>query len=116
MEQIVEFIAAYWKAAFEIMLLAAIIYYLLLLFRGTRGAAVFSGLVIALLVVWGLTHIFELDVINWILGRVLAFLAVAVLIIFQPELRRGLAQIGSRQLFSNTRQRVELIDVLVETA
>jgi diadenylate cyclase len=116
MELIRQFVSNYWRAAFEIVLLAAVIYYLLLLFRGTRGAAVFTGFVIALLVITGLTRIFELDVINWILSRVLAFLAIAVLVIFQPELRRALAQLGSRQLFSSMKQRHELIDVLVETA
>lgn len=114
--QVPELIVTYWKAAFEIVLLAAIIYYFLLLFRGTRGAAVFTGLVVALLAVMGLTRMFELDVMNWILSRVLAFLAIAVLIIFQPELRRALAQIGSQQFFTSSKQRGELIDILVETA
>jgi diadenylate cyclase len=116
MQQVSAYIAAYWKAVFEIGLLAAVIYYFLLLFRGTRGAAVFTGFVIALLVVSGLTRIFELDVMNWILSRVLAFLAIAVLVIFQPELRRALAQIGSQQFFSSSQQRGQLIDELVESA
>ena len=116
MERIIEFIAQYWRGAFEIVLLAAVIYYFLLLFRGTRGAAVFTGFVIALLVVTGLTRIFELDVMNWILSRVLAFMAIAVLVIFQPELRRAFAQLGSQQFFSSMHQRGQLIDVLVETA
>ena len=116
MERILEFSSVYWRAAIEIVLLSAVIYYFLLLFRGTRGAAVFSGLVIALLVVTGLTHIFELDVMNWILSRVLGFLAIAVLVIFQPELRRALAQIGSQSFFSSSQQRTEVIDVLAETA
>ena len=116
MEHVLEFIAVYWRAAIEIVLLSAVIYYFLLLFRGTRGAAVFSGLVIALLVVTGFTHVFELDVMSWILSRVLGFLAIAVLVIFQPELRRALAQIGSQSFFSSSQQRTEVIDVLVETA
>jgi diadenylate cyclase len=116
MQNFWEIFGTYWKAAFEILLLAAIIYYFLLLFRGTRGAAVFTGFVIVLLVVIGLTRIFELDVMNWILSRVLAFLAIAVLVIFQPELRRALAQLGSQQFFGNSRERGQLIDVLVETA
>lgn len=116
MQIVIEFIASYWKAAFEIALLTAIIYYFLLLFRGTRGAAVFTGFIIALLMVIGLTHLFELDVMNAILGRVLPFLAIAVLVIFQPELRRALAQIGSQPFFSSSAQRGELIDVLVETS
>jgi diadenylate cyclase len=109
-------LTAPWKAELEILLLAAVIYYFLLLFRGTRGAAVFTGFVIALLVLTGMTRIFELDVINWILSRVLGFLAIAVLVIFQPELRRALAQLGSQQLFGSQKERGELIDVLVETS
>jgi diadenylate cyclase len=116
MQRVIEFIADNWKAGFEILLLAAVIYYFLLLFRGTRGAAVFTGFVIVLLGVIGLTQVFQLDVMSWILGRFLAFLAIAVLVIFQPELRRALAQLGSQQFFGNPKQRGELIDVLVETA
>jgi diadenylate cyclase len=116
MERIIEFTRDNWKTGFEILLLAAVIYYFLLLFRGTRGAAVFTGFIIVLLGVIGLTQIFQLDVMSWILGRFLAFLAIAVLVIFQPELRRALAQVGSQQIFGNPWQRGELIDVLVETA
>jgi len=116
MEQIQEFIGNYWKAGLEILLLAAVIYYFLLLFRGTRGAAILTGFVIALLAITGITQLFQLDVVNWILSRFLALLAVAILVIFQPELRRALAQLGSQTPFSSTRLRSELIDVLVETA
>ena len=116
MERILEFIFAYWKTVFEIALLASFIYYMFLLFRGTRGASVLTGFIIVLLVIVGLTQLFQLDVISWILGRFFTFLAIAVLVIFQPELRRALAEVGSRQLFSSPKQRGEMIDVLVETA
>lgn len=116
MTHILKILVSPWRAELEILLLAAVIYYFLLLFRGTRGAAVFTGFVIALLLLTGLTRIFELNVINWILSRMLAFLAIAVLVIFQPELRRALAQLGSQQFFGSQQQRGELIDVLVETA
>jgi diadenylate cyclase len=116
MESIREFITAYWKPVFEIALLAAFFYYMFSLFRGTRGAAVLTGFVIVLLSIVGVTQVFQLDVISWILSRFLTFLAIAVLVIFQPELRRALAELGSRQLFTGSTQRGELIDVLVETA
>src|SRR5258707_391183 len=116
MDFILDFIATYWKPVFEIGLLAAFFYYMFMLFRGTRGAAVLTGFIIVLLFIVGVTQIFQLDVISWILSRFLAFLAIAVLVIFQPELRRALAQIGSQPFFSSSRQRGELIDVLVETA
>ena len=43
MQHVIELIVIQWKAVFEILLLTAIIYYFLLLFRGTRGAAVLDG-------------------------------------------------------------------------
>ena len=116
MDFIIDFIVVYWKPVFEIALLGAFFYYILLLFRGTRGAAVLTGFVIVLLGITGVTQIFQLDVINWILSRFLTFLALAVLVIFQPELRRALADLGSRQFFTGSKQRGEMIDVLVETA
>src|SRR5437899_2855252 len=114
MDLIIDFILAYWKPVFEILLLAAVIYYLLLLFRGTRGAAVFWGFLFFFLAIVLLSRLFQLDVIDWILGRVLQFMAIALLVIFQPELRRALAQLGSQQLFGSSQQRGEVIDVLVE--
>jgi diadenylate cyclase len=116
MKPVLEFIGAHWKAGIEILLLAAIIYYFLLLFRGTRGAAVFSGFIIVMLAMAAVTQWFHLDVINWIMGRFLTFLALAVIVIFQPELRRALAQVGRRNPFATSQQRAELIDVIVETA
>jgi diadenylate cyclase len=116
MELILDFIAAYWKPVFEIGLLAAFFYYMFMLFRGTRGAAVLTGFLIVLLGIIAVTQLFQLDVISWILSRFLAFLAIAVLVIFQPELRRALAELGSRQFFTSPKQRGEMIDVLVETA
>jgi diadenylate cyclase len=116
MDFILDFIAAYWKPVFEIALLAVFFYYMFLLFRGTRGAAVLTGFIIVLLGIVGVTQIFQLDVINWILSRFFTFLAIAVLVIFQPELRRALAEVGSRQFFWSPKQRGQMIDVLVETA
>ncbi len=116
MDRVLDFITANWKSGFEILLLTAVIYYLLVLVRGTRGAAVLTGFVTALVAIVAVTHIFQLEVINWILSRVLALLAVAALVIFQPELRKALAQLGSQQFFGSGSQSGQLIDVLVETA
>jgi len=116
MELVWDFIAVYWKPVFEIGLLTAFFYYMFMLFRGTRGAAVLTGFVIVLLWIVGVTQIFQLDVISWILSRFFTFLAIAVLVIFQPELRRALAEVGSRQFFTSPKQRGEMIEVLVETA
>ncbi|MEO6035700.1 MAG: diadenylate cyclase, partial [Verrucomicrobiota bacterium] len=52
----------------------------------------------------------------WLLRSFVAFSAIAVLIIFQPELRRMLAELGNQPLFNTTREQRENIEVIVQTA
>lgn len=111
-----EFIATHWRSGLEILLLTAVIYYLLTLFRGTRGAAVLTGFLTALIAIALVTQVFQLEVLSWILSRALALLAVAALVIFQPELRRALAQLGSQPLFGSGARPGEVINVLVDAA
>jgi diadenylate cyclase len=88
-----------WNGIFEILVLAIAIYYILLFISGTRGAQVLSGLVVLLVSLIGVTYLFKLDALSWLLQRFSAFLAVALLVIFQPEIRRALAELGTRQIF-----------------
>lgn len=86
---------------FQIAFLAIGIYYLLRSFRGTRSAQVFLGLVTLLASMIFLTHLFSLDVLSWMLRTLSVYLAVAVVVIFQPEIRRALADLGRRPLFTS---------------
>lgn len=88
-----------WNGVFEILVLAVLIYYVLLFISGTRGAQVLSGLVVLVVALMSFTYIFRLDTLGWILQRLSALLAVAMLVIFQPEIRRALAELGTRQFF-----------------
>ncbi|MCO5068501.1 MAG: diadenylate cyclase CdaA [Kiritimatiellae bacterium] len=85
----------------EIAVLAVAIYYILSLFRGTRGAQVLSGLAILYAALLSLTYFFEFDALHWLLQRFTVYLSVALLIIFQPEIRRALAELGPRHLLTN---------------
>jgi diadenylate cyclase len=111
---IIDFFLNYWNAAIEILLLAIAIYYGYLYFRGTRGAKVLTGLAILFITLTLVSQILNLTVISWLLRSLTAFLAIALVVIFQPELRRALAELGSSQLFSSTTQKKETIDVLTE--
>jgi diadenylate cyclase len=77
----------------DIVATSVLIYYVLLLIRGTRAVQIITGLVV-LATLLGLAELLHL----YLLGAILQFLvlgaAVAVPIIFQPELRRALEQIG----------------------
>ena len=71
-----------------------------------------TGLAVSFLTVWLLAQFFQLQVIGWLLGYLSAFLVFALLIIFQPELRRGLAALGTNRLFGGATQSHETIEVL----
>jgi diadenylate cyclase len=94
-----EFIADHWRDAIEILLLATCIYQIYRAFRATRGAQILVGLGTVLIVLTLLSTVFKFEVIQWIITRAAAVLALALIVIFQPELRTGLARLGSNRLF-----------------
>lgn len=99
----------------EIFVLAVGIYYVASFVRGTRGAAIFMGSVVLLLSLGLLSIILDLQVLRWLLGIFSPFFAVSVIVIFQPEIRRMLAQLGNLQLFYTTHEQRENIEVIVQT-
>src|SRR2546427_9008526 len=80
-----------WRSLAEVLLLWVAIYYGYLYFRGTRGAKVLTGLAIVFLTLTLISTLLNLVVIGWIVRSFSVFLAIALVVIFQPELRRGLA-------------------------
>jgi diadenylate cyclase len=107
---------AAWRPALEIVILTVGIYYCLNFIRGTRGAPVVYGFVLLLLAFSIVTSALKLQVLTWILHTFFAFSAVAVLVIFQPELRRILAELGNHPLLNTAREQRENIEVIVKTA
>lgn len=98
----------------QVAVLACIFYYLLAFFKGTRGAQVLAGFGVVFAVLIVLTQLFNLDVLNWILRNLSVFLGVAIIVIFQPEIRRALAELGRQPVFSVTVERRTVIDHVVE--
>lgn len=99
----------------ELAALTGVIYLSLLYLRGTRAAPVLLGIVIITLVGYFLAQLFGLEVFEWLLEKVPALLALGILIIFQPELRRVLADIGSnpRRLLRTEENVEETIEALI---
>ena len=104
-----------WRPALEILILTVGIYYGTRFVRGTRGWPVVIGFVITLLALTFLTTALQLEVLRWLLGGVFAWSAVAVLVIFQPELRRMLAELGNLPLFISAHEQRENIEVVIQT-
>jgi diadenylate cyclase len=109
-----DFLTTHWRDGVEILILAALAYHGYLFFRATRGARILTGLLILLLSLALISLLLELEVITWLLQRVSVFLAIAMVVLFQPELRRVLAELGSSRLFSFNRPDPEALDLLME--
>lgn len=101
MQAALDFIIQHWRHGLEILLLWFIIYQSYRYFRATRGARIFTGLVGGWIALTLLSGLLDLNVIGWILEKIAVFLAVALVVIFQPELRRALAELGSHSWFSS---------------
>ena len=78
----------------DILIVAFLIYELLMLTRETRASAVLKGLVMLVLASW-VSDLLGLTALNWVLLNVVNNGAVVLVILFQPELRKALEQIGS---------------------
>lgn len=100
----------------EILVLSVAFYYILLFIHGTRGAQVLSGLAILLVSLVLLTFFFELNTLNWILQRATVYIVFGLLVIFQPEIRRALAELGRRHIFGDVAIEQSGVDNLVKAA
>ena len=93
-----------WKPLVEILILWFFVYHVLLFFVGTRAFQVLRGII----VIFAAFFVFQklgLVVLDWLLVKMFAVSVIAVLIIFHPEIRQGLARLGQRHLFGTTLRR-----------
>lgn len=104
-----------WQPGAEILILAVLIYFVFKFVRGTRGWPVVIGFVVVLLALTLTTTIFHLKVLRWMLGSASVFIAGGALVIFQPELRRMLAELGNLPLFATTSEQREAIEIIIRT-
>jgi diadenylate cyclase len=82
-----------WGELIDVALVAFILYYLLRLLRGTQGTQILVGLVL-LAVVGVLATQLNLVLLSWLFKNAGFFILIAVIVMFQPELRRALDQLG----------------------
>jgi diadenylate cyclase len=109
-----------WRDALDIFLVALIVYRVLAAFRGTRAAQMLIGLGL-LLGTALVARRLELYSVGWLLDTFWAFWAIALVVLFQPELRRALARLGQGQFLqvlagSSRAARTELVDEISRAA
>ncbi len=100
MENIVDnFSRLNWSSLLDILLVTAVILAFLLLIRGTRAVLVLRGALVLVLIILLITNIFDLPAFSWLLENSLPAILLAIPVIFQPEIRRALEQLGHTSLY-----------------
>ena len=96
-----------WRSVLDILIVAFVLYWLLVLLRGTTAMSLLRGMLILFLSAIVVSNVFQLNMLSWILRNSLPALLVAIPILFQPELRRALERLGR----TGWRSWVERVDV-----
>lgn len=101
-----------WTAALDILIVAVLIYQLLLVVRGTRAAHILAGIGIVG-ALYGLSILANLEAVRLLLSYLVPYTPIAVIILFQSEIRRTLARLGRRRFFGVGFQRPESLDEIL---
>lgn len=104
---------AIWREVLDILLVAGIYAYIIHLVRGTRAVAVIYGLVLVLLVYY-LSNELGLYSLNWLLTNFLGSIVLIVIILFQGDLRRALAQMGAGRFWKKAQLSEAIVDELAQ--
>jgi diadenylate cyclase len=110
-----EFLQDRWRPALEILILAVGIYFTTRFVRGTRGWPVVIGFAILLLALALVAVLLDLKVLRWMLVNATGFIILGALVVFQPEIRRLLGQLGNLPLFATAHEQRENIEVIIQT-
>jgi diadenylate cyclase len=98
-----------WRDVLDVVLVAVVIYNLLLLIRGTRAVQILYGILL-LVGVYYLARLGNLLALQTTLSAFLTILPFAIIVLFQDEIRRALAQFGSKPIWGiGSHQRVETV-------
>lgn len=111
----------WWQVGIELLIIGTVVYFALRFLQGTRGARMLKGVAFILIALYLLVALvgqrFDLARIEFLYSKFLLFTYFAVVIVFQPELRRALMRLGETRLFKSVQSEIkDQIDVLVEAA
>ena len=105
----------YWTTTIEVGVLTIVFYYVYLYLPGTQGARILIWLVLIFVTLTLVSQIFNLTVMAWLLRSLSSFLALVLVIIFQPELRRAITELGSNHFFLTASEKRETLGELTDT-
>lgn len=110
----------WWVVLLEMLLIGVVVYSVLEFLRGTRGARLIKGVGLFLLIAYTILRLGgnNLMRVEFLFSRLLVFTSFAIVVVFQPELRRALIRLGETRLFrpgaSSARKTVDILCESVE--
>jgi diadenylate cyclase len=109
-----------WEVAVELLLIGVVVYVAARFVRGTRAAGAMKGLLVLLVLATILSRIFgaggSFQRLGLLYDKFVALVAVALVVIFQPELRRALVRLGETPFFRSTPKDIAYIVGEITTA
>ena len=102
-----------WKAIVEITILWIVFYQIMLFLRGTRAIQVLRGLIV-LVFAFFIFQILRLETLDWLMTHFFAISVIGILVIFQPEIRQGLAKLGQQKIFKGALYEEELKEIIAQ--
>ncbi len=102
-----------WKAIVEITILWIVFYQIMLFFKGTRAIQVLRGLIV-LVFAFFIFQILRLETLDWLMTHFFAISVIGILVIFQPEIRQGLAKLGQQKIFKGGLYEEELKEIIAQ--
>ncbi len=107
-----------YSAIIQIAILYAVIYTILKASRGSRFGQALTGILVLAAAMFAFTYVFHFDVLSSIVRALLIYLTISTVVIFQPEIRRLLSQVGAFGFFEKPKvdaRGVPTCDYVVET-
>ena len=99
----------------DIAIVWYVLYKLIMIIRGTKAIQLLKGIFIVI-IVWLVSILFNLQTIQWITNQAILWGFLVIIILFQPELRRALEQLGRGSIFSrSSRSEEEVIDQIASS-
>jgi uncharacterized protein (TIGR00159 family) len=120
LERLTAFFAATemrWWDVVDILIVAFLVYELLQFLRGTHAVQIALGGLVLVVLYWA-SILFNLQTVNWLLRTFLPFLVFGIIVIFQAEIRKGLAHLGKAPFLGGAarRRQEEIVDEVVLAA
>lgn len=96
----------------DILVIWFLIYELMVLVRGTRAVQLFKGIII-IIVVKLISWYIGLTTVSWVMDQIINWGVIAMVVIFQPEIRRGLEHLGRGTMFTRIKTENEEEEALI---